>query len=56
VSDWVAPIYEGRFMGVIPIDEANREHIGAMMAGINPSGTSLSRDAQAGDVPDGEVT
>ena len=45
VSDWVAPIYEGRFMDVIAIEEANREHIGAMMAGIDP----------AGDVPDKEM-
>jgi simple sugar transport system ATP-binding protein len=56
VSDWVAPIYEGRFMDIIAIDEASRERIGAMMAGIDPSGTSLSRDAQAGDVPGREVT
>jgi simple sugar transport system ATP-binding protein len=34
ISDWVAPIYEGRIMGIIPIEEARREHIGAMMAGI----------------------
>jgi simple sugar transport system ATP-binding protein len=34
ISDWVAPIYEGRIMGLIPIEEARREHIGAMMAGI----------------------
>jgi ABC-type uncharacterized transport system ATPase subunit len=37
ISDWVAPIYEGRIMGVIPIEEARREHIGAMMAGIEPA-------------------
>jgi simple sugar transport system ATP-binding protein len=34
ISDWVAPIYEGRIMGIIPIDLARREQIGAMMAGI----------------------
>ncbi len=35
LSDWIAPIYEGRFMGIIPGDSAKREDVGAMMAGIN---------------------
>ena len=35
LSDWVAPIYEGQFMGVIPGEKANRERIGAMMAGLH---------------------
>ncbi|MFN2134536.1 MAG: ABC transporter ATP-binding protein [Candidatus Promineifilaceae bacterium] len=34
LSDWVAPIYEGKFIDVLPGDRANRENIGAMMAGI----------------------
>jgi simple sugar transport system ATP-binding protein len=34
LSDWVAPIYEGKFMGVIPGAEVRRERVGAMMAGI----------------------
>jgi general nucleoside transport system ATP-binding protein len=34
LSDWVAPIYEGRLMGIIPGDMAKREVVGAMMAGI----------------------
>ncbi len=38
LSDWVAPIYEGRFMGVIPAEEAKRESVGAMMAGLRPKG------------------
>jgi simple sugar transport system ATP-binding protein len=38
VSDWVAPIYEGRIMGIIPVEEARRERIGAMMAGIEHAG------------------
>jgi simple sugar transport system ATP-binding protein len=33
LSDWVAPIYEGEFMGIIPGKEAKREDVGAMMAG-----------------------
>ena len=33
LSDWVAPIYEGKFMGIIPGEEARRESVGAMMAG-----------------------
>jgi simple sugar transport system ATP-binding protein len=38
LSDWVAPVYEGEFMGVIPGAEAEREKIGAMMAGSRPEG------------------
>ena len=34
LSDRVAPIYEGEFMGIIPVDQASREDIGAMMAGL----------------------
>ncbi|RME47543.1 MAG: ABC transporter ATP-binding protein [Chloroflexi bacterium] len=34
LSDWIAPIYEGELMGIIPADEAEREQIGAMMAGL----------------------
>jgi simple sugar transport system ATP-binding protein len=33
LSDWVAPIYEGEFLGIIPGEEAKRESVGAMMAG-----------------------
>jgi simple sugar transport system ATP-binding protein len=33
LSDRVAPIYEGEFMGVVPAKQAKREDIGAMMAG-----------------------
>ena len=38
LSDWIAPIYEGQFMGIIPAEEAHRETVGAMMAGINVAG------------------
>jgi len=37
LSDWVAPIYEGKFMDILPGDRANRENVGAMMAGIGSS-------------------
>lgn len=36
LSDRVAPIYEGEFMGIIPGGEARREMVGAMMAGMKP--------------------
>jgi len=36
LSDSVAPMYEGGFMGVIPGGEARREMVGAMMAGLKP--------------------
>jgi simple sugar transport system ATP-binding protein len=38
LSDWVAPIYEGKLMGIIPGEEALREHVGAMMAGAIQEG------------------
>jgi simple sugar transport system ATP-binding protein len=38
LSDWVAPIYEGKFMGILPGDMAKRENVGAMMAGISWEG------------------
>jgi simple sugar transport system ATP-binding protein len=34
LSDRVAPIYEGEFMDIIPVDQARIEDIGAMMAGL----------------------
>ncbi|MCA9868972.1 MAG: ATP-binding cassette domain-containing protein, partial [Anaerolineae bacterium] len=34
ISDWIAPMYEGEFMGILPADEANRERVGALMAGL----------------------
>lgn len=34
LSDWVAPIYEGQFMGILPGEQARREVVGAMMAGL----------------------
>ncbi|NOZ48786.1 MAG: ABC transporter ATP-binding protein [Chloroflexi bacterium] len=33
LSDWVAPMYEGKIVDFIPIAEAKKETIGAMMAG-----------------------
>jgi len=36
LSDWVAPIYEGEFMGIIPGENAKRENVGVMMAGLLP--------------------
>jgi len=36
LSDWVAPIYEGEFMGMIPGEGVDRESVGAMMAGSRP--------------------
>lgn len=33
LSDWVAPIYEGRLMDIIPGEKAQREGVGALMAG-----------------------
>jgi simple sugar transport system ATP-binding protein len=38
LSDWIAPIYEGKFMGILPTEKAKRESVGAMMAGISLEG------------------
>ena len=34
LSDWVAPIYEGKIMDIIPGEAAKREDVGAMCAGV----------------------
>ena len=34
MSDTVAAIYEGKFMGILPAEEAKKENVGAMMAGL----------------------
>ena len=39
LSDWVAPMYEGEFMGIIPGEKAKRENVGAMMAGARLEGS-----------------
>jgi ABC-type uncharacterized transport system ATPase subunit len=41
LSDWVAPIYEGRFMGILPAESVQREIVGAMMAGIELDGEAI---------------
>jgi len=41
LSDRVAPIYEGEFMGVLSVEQAIREDIGAMMAGLSQKGQIL---------------
>jgi general nucleoside transport system ATP-binding protein len=38
LSDWVAAIYEGKFMGILPAGEAQKENVGAMMAGLPMEG------------------
>jgi ABC-type uncharacterized transport system ATPase subunit len=34
LSDWVAAIYEGKFIGILPGNKATKENIGTMMAGL----------------------
>lgn len=36
LSDWVAPIYEGKLMDIIPGKDASPDNVGCMMAGIKP--------------------
>jgi simple sugar transport system ATP-binding protein len=33
VSDMIAPIYEGKFVSIIPAKKVRKESVGAMMAG-----------------------
>ena len=40
LSDRVAPMYEGEFMGIIPVEQAKRANIGAMMAGLRYEATT----------------
>ncbi len=35
LSDWVAPMYEGQFVAVLPRETADAETVGAMMAGVH---------------------
>ncbi len=41
LSDRIAPIYEGEFMGIIPGKSAERQTVGAMMAGLQQKVTVL---------------
>jgi ABC-type uncharacterized transport system ATPase subunit len=41
LSDWVAPIYEGKLMGILSGEAAKRESVGAMMAGLSLEGQEL---------------
>ena len=41
LSDWVAPIYEGKFMDIIPGEDVKRESVGAMCAGIRLEGDEI---------------
>jgi simple sugar transport system ATP-binding protein len=38
LSDWVAPIYEGKFMDIVPGETARRDSVGAMCAGVRLEG------------------
>lgn len=38
LSDWVAPMYEGEFMGILAGEGAKRDRVGAMMAGSHLKG------------------
>jgi ABC-type uncharacterized transport system ATPase subunit len=41
LSDWVAPIYEGKIMDIIPGEAALREDVGAMCAGVVLEGEEI---------------
>lgn len=41
LSDWVAPIYEGKFMDIIPGEKIRRESVGAMIAGLHLEGEEI---------------
>jgi general nucleoside transport system ATP-binding protein len=40
LSDWVAPMYEGELMGIVPGERAKRDVVGAMMAGSVATGAA----------------
>ncbi len=41
LSDWVAPIYEGRFGAILPREQADAETVGALMAGLHLNKTGV---------------
>ena len=41
LSDWIAPMYEGKIVDMIPAAEAKKDDIGAMIAGIHQEERSL---------------
>lgn len=41
LSDWIAPIYEGYLMDIIPVEQARRASVGAMMGGITLEGEEV---------------
>jgi ABC-type uncharacterized transport system ATPase subunit len=41
LSDSVAAIYEGQFMGILPVNLAKKENVGAMMAGLSMNEQAL---------------
>ena len=41
LSDWVAPMYEGKFMDIIPGEKVKKESVGAMMAGLRLEGEEI---------------
>ena len=42
LADRVAVMFEGRVMGVLPIEEASKERIGLMMAGVEPEDAKVA--------------
>jgi simple sugar transport system ATP-binding protein len=40
LADWIAVIYEGRIMDIVPRSEATPERLGLLMAGVHPEGNS----------------
>ncbi len=47
LSDRIAVMYEGEIMAVIPAEEATREQLGLLMAGVKPEETSEKAQAPA---------
>jgi hypothetical protein len=52
----VAPIYEGKFMGIIAAEEAERESIGAMMAGWSGGQVVLGQVVECQGTPSDHLT
>jgi simple sugar transport system ATP-binding protein len=46
LSDWVAPIFEGALMSIIPGEEARRDVVGAMIAGSRTQDRPCTQDWQ----------
>ena len=45
LADWIAVIYEGRIMDIVPRQDATPERLGLLMAGVHPEEGAPAKSA-----------